>query len=52
MEVTDFHREWFEEIAGYEVSDEEIVQFLQDLEDYGDSLDDSPEIYRDQDHWT
>ena len=36
-EITDFDREWVSEIAGYEVSDEEIVQFLQDLEDFGDS---------------
>lgn len=52
MEITDFDREWVESIAGRKVSDQEIIQFKQDLNDYLSQIDDDPEIYRDQDHWT
>lgn len=44
-EITDFDREWVSEIAGYKVSDQEVREFLDDLEQYEESLEISPEIY-------
>lgn len=51
MEITEFDREWVESICGREVSDMEIVEFLNDLRNYEESLEISPEIFRDVDHW-
>ena len=51
MEITEFDREWVESIAGREVSEMEIKEFLNDLKNYEESLEISPEIYRDCDHW-
>ena len=49
MEIGMSVRDWVEEIAGYKVSDEEVVQFLKDYNDWIDaheqSLEISPEIY-------
>lgn len=44
-EITDFDREWVSEIAGYKVSDQEVREFLDDLEQYEESLEISPEIF-------
>lgn len=44
-EITDFDREWVSEIAGYKVSDQEVREFLDDLERYEESLEISPEIF-------
>lgn len=44
-EITDFDREWVSEIAGYKVSDQEVREFLKDLEDYEESLEISPELF-------
>lgn len=44
-EITDFDREWVSEIAGYKVSDQEVREFMAELEAYEESLEISPEIY-------
>lgn len=44
-EITDFEREWVSEIAGYKVSDEEVREFMMDLERYEESLEISPELF-------
>ena len=44
-EITDFDREWVSEIAGYKVSDQEVREFMADMEEYEESLENSPEIY-------
>ena len=38
-EITDFDREWVSEIAGYKVSDEEVSEFLDDLDDRLEEFD-------------
>ena len=43
--ITDFDREWVSEIAGYKVSDQEVREFMADMEAYEESLEISPEIY-------
>lgn len=45
QEISEFDREWVESTAGREVSDEEILEFLADLERYEESLEISPEIF-------
>lgn len=49
MEIGTSVREWVEEVAGYKVSDAEIVEFLKDYNDWLDSTEESleisPEIY-------
>jgi len=44
-EIIDFDREWVSEIAGYKVSDEEVREFMAELENYEASLEISPEIF-------
>ena len=44
-EITDFDREWVSEIAGYKVSDDEVREFMADLDRYEESLEISPEIF-------
>lgn len=51
MQITDFDREWVMAIAGRPVTDQEIQEFKQDLDNYLTTIDDNPEFYRDQDHW-
>jgi len=51
MNITDFNREWVESIAGREVTDEEILEFLRELNEYEESLNTPPELYRDIDYW-
>jgi len=36
-EITDGTREWVSSIAGKPVTDEEIIEFLNDLDDYEES---------------
>jgi hypothetical protein len=38
MKITDETREWVYSIAGGPVSDEEIIEFLQELKDYDRSV--------------
>jgi len=38
MKITDETREWVYSIAGEPVSDEEIIEFLKELEDYDQGI--------------
>jgi len=43
-EITDFDREWVSEIAGRDVSDEEVAEFLKDYNEWIDEQEASHEI--------
>lgn len=45
MLITEMDREWVASLAGREVSDEEVVEFLVEYNDWLDSNEISPEIY-------
>ena len=45
MLITEMDREWVTSLAGREVSDEEVVEFLVEYNDWLDSNEISPEIY-------
>jgi hypothetical protein len=44
-EVTEFDFEWVGSIAGREVTLQEVIEFLDDLDNYEASLEISPEVY-------
>ena len=44
-EITDYDREWVSEIAGYKVSDEEVRELLDDLDDRLDEFDRDVELW-------
>jgi len=45
MEISDMNREWVASMAGREVTDQEVQEFLVEWNNWLDSLDDSSEIY-------
>ena len=45
MLITEMDREWVASLAGREVSDAEVVEFLADFNNWLDSNEISPEIY-------
>ena len=45
MLITEMDREWVASLAGREVSDAEVVEFLVEYNDWLDSNEISPEIY-------
>jgi len=44
-EITDYDREWVSDIAGYKVSDEEVREFLDDLDDRLEEFDGDVELW-------
>lgn len=44
-EITDFDREWVREMAGRDVLDQEVVEFLRDFNNWLDSQEISPAIF-------
>lgn len=44
-EITDFDREWVRDMAGRDVLDQEVVEFLRDFNNWLDSQEISPEIF-------
>ena len=45
MEISDMNREWVASMAGREVTDQEVQEFLVEWNNWLDSNEISPEIY-------